>query len=269
MFINLENIVPLMASPKESRKKEVRLLRTRKKERTRNTIITEAMRLFSEKSYEEVKLEEIAESAFISRKTLYNYFKNKEDVFFAVGNKVYKEENEKMGEIINSDLTGKDQVLLLCEKKFRDNLKNPILLKIIREFWDRFTLRNVSSEEEYNRISETIGATKLTELVEKSNFLNEFEFESYFEESNYNELFVQFLKNGNCWVKAIQKGKQDNSIKVDLTDMQIMQYINILTDGTIHEKNRRQSALDRINLKSETIESETKNLVSFFLAGLN
>jgi len=267
MFINLENIIPLMASPKESRKKDDRLLRTRKKERTRNTIITEAMKLFSEKSYDQVKLEEIAEAAFLSRKTLYNYFKNKEDVFFAVGNQVYKEENKKLENIINRDLTGKEQVLTLCEKKFKDGEENPIILKILKEFWDRFSLRKVSSEEEYNRISEKLGAVRLAELVETPNLLDEFNLDQYFEETNYIELYIQFLKTGHLWVKTIQKGKQDDSIKVDLPNMQIVHYINILIEGIIREKNRRKSALDRIKMKGETIKTQTINLVFHFLEG--
>lgn len=255
-----------MVSTKDgSPKKDQRLLRVRKKERTRSTIISEAIKLFSEKPYDDVPLEGIAEAAFISRQTLYNYFKNKEDVFFAVGNQIYKEENENMAEILSHDLSGKEQVLLLCEKKFRDSYDKPILLKIIREFWDRFTLRNISSEEVYNEIAEKIGADQFNELVEKPNLLDEFDFETYFEEPNYFELYIQFIKNGNMWVRAIQKGKQDNSIKNDLPDMQIMQFINLFMDGVIHEIKRRKSALDRINMNSETFVTKTINLVSYFL----
>jgi hypothetical protein len=46
-----------------------------------------------------------------------------------------------------------------------------------------------------------------------------------------------------------------------------MQYLNILTDGLIHEKMRRKSALDRINMEHGTIENTTINLLSIFLDG--
>jgi hypothetical protein len=71
--------------------------------------------------------------------------------------------------------------------------------------------------------------------------------------------------NGSMWLKAIRKGKLDDSIKNDLGDMQIMQFINILTDGVIHETMRRQSALERIGMKRETFESNTIKLVVVFL----
>ena len=80
-------------------------LRTRKKEHTRNTIIDEAIKLFNEKPYDDVLLEDIADAAFISRQTLYNYFNNKEDIHYAVGHKIYGEENEAVEKILETDLT--------------------------------------------------------------------------------------------------------------------------------------------------------------------
>ena len=254
-----------MASKEGAPKKDTRLLRTKKKERTRNNIITEAAKLFSKRPYDDVLLEDIAEAAFISRQTLYNYFNNKEDVFFAAGNQIYKEENEKMAEVVSSDAPGKEQIIHLCEKKFRDSTENPVLLKIIREFWDRFNSRDASSAEVYSEIIEKIGASQLQELIEKPDLLEEFDLEKYFEEPNFIELYIQFLRNGGMWLKAIRKGKLDDSIKNDMEDMQIMQFINILTDGVIHETMRRQSALDRIGMKRETFESNTIKLVVVFL----
>jgi AcrR family transcriptional regulator len=55
-------------------------LRERKKQKTKEAIQREAMRLFQEKGYEETTIEEIAEAAEISPSTFFNYFPTKEDV---------------------------------------------------------------------------------------------------------------------------------------------------------------------------------------------
>ncbi|MCM6777963.1 TetR family transcriptional regulator [Nocardia sp. CDC159] len=58
-------------------------LRERKKERTRRTIRTEAMRLFKRQGYAETTIEQIAEAADISPSTFFRYFPSKQDVVLA------------------------------------------------------------------------------------------------------------------------------------------------------------------------------------------
>ena len=57
-------------------------LRERKKQRTRDAIQREAMRLFQEQGYEATTIEQIAAAADISPSTFFNYFPTKEDVVF-------------------------------------------------------------------------------------------------------------------------------------------------------------------------------------------
>ena len=55
---------------------------TRKRAATRQKISDEATRLFFERGFDGVKIDEIAEAADVSRMTVFNHFPRKEDMFF-------------------------------------------------------------------------------------------------------------------------------------------------------------------------------------------
>jgi AcrR family transcriptional regulator len=57
-------------------------LRERKRQQTRQELITAAMRLFEEKGYEQTTVAEIAAAAGVSTKTFFNYFASKDEVLF-------------------------------------------------------------------------------------------------------------------------------------------------------------------------------------------
>ena len=57
-------------------------LRQRKRQQTRQALISAAMRLFDEKGYDETTVAEIAAAADVSTKTFFNHFTSKDEVLF-------------------------------------------------------------------------------------------------------------------------------------------------------------------------------------------
>jgi AcrR family transcriptional regulator len=57
-------------------------LRERKKQRTRETIARVALELFEERGYQATTLDDIAEAADVSTRTIFSYYPSKEDILF-------------------------------------------------------------------------------------------------------------------------------------------------------------------------------------------
>ena len=58
-------------------------VREQKKQQTRKAIIDAAVKLFTEKGFEQTSMDELGRAAGVGKSTIYGYFKAKEEIFLA------------------------------------------------------------------------------------------------------------------------------------------------------------------------------------------
>ncbi len=79
-------------------------LRELKKQRTRRAIASAALRLFTERGYEETTISDITAAAEVSPRTFFSYFPSKEDVVFAEMDERIAEVNARLAERPENEL---------------------------------------------------------------------------------------------------------------------------------------------------------------------
>jgi len=84
--------------------------RSEEKERRRAEIVDAAERLFADKGWDGVTMDQVARSARLSRALLYVYFKDKEELLFAIGQRAMQVLHERFAEAAGRHQRGLDQI---------------------------------------------------------------------------------------------------------------------------------------------------------------
>ena len=220
--------------------------------RTRKEILDQALKLFNEKGYENVSLDEIAHKATLSRATLYNYYQNKKTIYFAIHMEHIREDLEKIAPLLSLPYSGKDIILMLSTQILRSYNENWIYSQILSKFLIENTQRDNI-------------ARKVYETRKK---------DPHYKEPKYKDLenimadyLEQILIFQEKWVMILNKGIKDGSIKSILPPLKLVNYISMLLTGIMEQKNLRQIGLERndVQLDYENIEKITLELVKILL----
>jgi AcrR family transcriptional regulator len=81
-----------------------------KKSMTRKLIIEAAFACFNEYGYTKTTFDDIAQKAGISRASVYNYFKSKEDFFYAIVEERHNKYTQQSQEILDSGIPKKEKI---------------------------------------------------------------------------------------------------------------------------------------------------------------
>jgi AcrR family transcriptional regulator len=103
-------------------------------EERRYQILNAAEGVFTEKGFDEARMEDIAEKTGLSKGTLYLYFKGKDDLIIAILDRIFQYEFEEMERLVEADLSATESILQFTELAIQDISKMLRLMPIAYEF---------------------------------------------------------------------------------------------------------------------------------------
>ena len=210
--------------------------RLRKRERMRQIIIKAAYEAFTEQSYDSVNMDEIADTALLSRATLYNYFDTKETLFLEVGIENYKQMQGLLPQVLEIEPRGLDKVMKLSTFVFQGILRNSINFDIVRRFMEINNQAERPIEEAYDRLT----YEELENLPPTS-------------ETAQLRYFHELMKYMGLWEEILRMGQEDGTIRDDLSPRHLAQIIQIYITGVLDQIVLQRMALDYIDLPQETV----------------
>ncbi len=173
----------------------------REREQRQNDIIDAARKLFADKDFDEVSMDEIAREVGLGKGTLYLYFKNKESLYFAVtlrGTRIWAEMVKKE---VKKGNTGLEKLILY------ENAN--------REFSNKYP--------DYFRLLYSPTSIKKQFDMDKMNSSEEFQEER--------ELFKEIMFIG---IDSIQKGIDDGEIRPDVDPVEAAILLSVIYNGNVN-----------------------------------
>jgi AcrR family transcriptional regulator len=197
-------------------------------------------------------MSEIADASALSRATLYNYFKTKEEIFFELGIMKLDQLSKDHEEFLSSEIPGKQQILSLSESLLNEMAENPFYLKLLRRFFLRSRKLNLPIETEFYK-----------SLVSKK--------EAYIKSTLkpkvkvFGKLLEKYSEYRQIWQDAIDKGIADGSIKSKLNNIHLNFIIIMIIFGIIEQIDLRPVLLDSVDFKKENVIKLTLKIIEKLL----
>ncbi|MBL7118431.1 TetR/AcrR family transcriptional regulator [Candidatus Bathyarchaeota archaeon] len=222
-------------SPKATR-------RERKAQQTRQLILDASKELFSSHPYEDVKMDDIAEQADLSRATLYNYYPSKETIYFEIGIQNLREICERQRTAITPESSGLEQIVRLSEDIMKGLFEEPLDHEIMRHFLVTNSQSKTPADETLKKMEKGEEAGDPSDIIL----------------ARYLQKIRVFEK---IWEEAIELGFRDGSIRHDLKTDQLTHFLFMIISGIIDRVHLERIPLEKMNLPVERIVTLTIDLI--------
>lgn len=138
--------------------------------KTRQKLLEVARNLFAHKGLEATTMNDIATASGRGRRTLYTYFRNKEEIYYAVIEEELDQLSEKVDEVVSADLLPDEKIFRLIYthlRIIRDTVarNGTLRAEFFRNIWVVEKVRKAFDEEELRIMNKV-----LQEGVDKGHF---------------------------------------------------------------------------------------------------
>jgi len=128
-------------------------LKKKEREQRRNYIMDIAQKLFMSKDYDEVSMNEIAKEVGVNKATLYNYFKNKEALHFAIVLRGVRTLEKMIKKEIEKGSTGREKLFLYGKANDEFFNKYPDCMRLLYSpQLQKLDVDNMNNSEEYQEV---------------------------------------------------------------------------------------------------------------------
>jgi len=217
--------------------------RERKTLRTRQEIIDAARELFDKNPYDDVKMDDIAEQADLSRATLYNHFNSKEDIYFEIGIQGIRaiSKNQK-AQIESKSSSGIDKIAELSKDILRYLFENSLIQEIMRHYLVTESKAEITTDEILRKMQLEGDVENPSDRI-RARFLQELR---------------EFEKS---WVIAMEQGFKDGSIRQDMDPEHLVHFLFMIISGIVDRANLERVMMQKVNLSVEKIILRTIDLI--------
>lgn len=141
--------------------------REQEKETKRRLILKAGVKLFGDMGFNGASMDKIALEAQLTKRTLYKYFPNKVDLFFAIALKSFEKSLGYINKSENCNLTVYEQLLNGCKIQYKKALENPRYTRISSEVGYVRRLKAISPHRDKWYKVDDLLFKKLVELFDK------------------------------------------------------------------------------------------------------
>jgi AcrR family transcriptional regulator len=200
----------------------------REKEQRRNDIINAARKLFADRDFDEVSMDEIAEDIGLGKSTLYLYFKNKEALYFAIELRGIQIWVEMVKEEMKKGNTGLEKLILYIYATREFSKKYPNCLRMLYSPTSnkQFDMNKTNSSEEFQEVR---------------------------------ELFKELMFIG---IDSIQKGIDEGEIRPDVDPVEAAILLSVIINGRVNMGSWSKEILESKGIDEQKFTNTTGD---FFL----
>jgi TetR/AcrR family transcriptional regulator len=242
--------------------------RMREKEQRKQSIIDAAEKLFFSKGYESVSLDEIAREVDLGRSTIYLYFENKEELFFAIVLRgtvilysLIKYQTEKAK-------TGVEKLAAFRKAYYEFARTYPDYLRSYNYFMSgRFDLAKLENDEyKIEHIAHSKYYSEYKKLIEESSSLANFPTPKFTLSQYLNEILTLRRQMLNILCKAIKQGIKEGSIRSDVNPVEATALLTLIANSLDNMPSDLKSLLESQNISHEQFLMDAGDFIGYMVS---